>query len=57
MRYLFPANPLVVLIPLAIVAIILTPTLDPTTNAIAVGIPWLAYMALWLYIRRGTRKT
>jgi hypothetical protein len=56
MRRLFPANPFLVLLPLAIVAMILTPSIDPTVSIIVVAVPWLIYMTLWFLVRARRRR-
>jgi hypothetical protein len=56
MRRLFPANPFLVLLLLAMVAVILTPGIDPTVNIIVVGVPWLVYTILWLLVNARRRR-
>jgi hypothetical protein len=59
MRYLFPSNPLAVLIPFTMIAVILIPSIDPKILGLSIFPFWAVYMVLFVIMKRrqGKAKT
>jgi ABC-type transport system involved in cytochrome bd biosynthesis fused ATPase/permease subunit len=55
-RFLFPSNPLYVLVPLTIVGTLLTPSIDPATIAVFNAPFWIGYMVLYFLNARKKRQ-
>jgi hypothetical protein len=52
MRYLFPANPFSVLLPVGMVVVLLTPSIDPNAVMLRLVPAWVIYMAVWFWAKR-----